>query len=815
MLIDGILASFVGFMALALGRAVLFASAVDWRRDVTVTGLLLLLGILLGIWRLLPRYATRASRNLRQLIGPAVLVFGILLLLSAIYSTLGPHHDHGALPFFSAVYKAVQFFPLNGDPGDLRTRWNWGEWLVALFAVLLFLGVAIQGIVLLFHESLSNARLLLANRHVVICGVGRIGHQLVDDLVNIRNDGRTVVVIERDPEHPDLSWLREQGVVVITGAAQRADVLQKARVRRADEVFVVTGSDEINVECVVELRDQLRGCGRREPLRCHVHLRDRDLASGVRTLLNRAADKNEVPLDVEIFNSIERTVRRLFQDLVVSPERLPAKQGEVAHAVIIGFDEFGQGLAESLATLGHFPNLARLRMTIIDHDLDAKAKAFLARYPRFTRRHPDAPKGKVVVPWWDLSDSTVADQSRDQWDYGSDPGIDHVCNADFLDLGDVDEEVLVRKLAERFKPVGVKPLVFVCFDADQVNFKYAERIAGLRNRLDPQEFPARSTAGGASGPERWPVFVWIPNQRELSEMLSRDSSAPRPFGACFGAVSFGEITASWVDELARFLKFGYTARFPDKGLVKDRVQNEWRSCAETVKGLPFSGGITSGVRPWHCHEDAARHWWNEEKSEAFRTSDRAAAIHAVVKLACLGFKIDPENGGGSRALHDMTAAAKEVIGIGSPADESTCDPDADANRVASADLEKLTVLPRMEHYRWCAERLMAGWRYAPLPAAGPDQGNRKNSLKEQFRHWDLVPFDRLPEGEKGKDNYSVQVLLALAAHAEGLLKVAPLNGRTPPAPVPAVASPAVAAGEALPNGESPSQPSPPPANPTP
>ena len=67
--------------------------------------------------------------------------------------------------------------------------------------------------------------------------------------------------------------------------------------------------------------------------------------------------------------------------------------------------------------------------------------------------------------------------------------------------------------------------------------------------------------------------------------------------------------------------------------------------------------------------------------------------------------------------------------------------------------EQVEILARMEHDRWMAEKLAAGWSYAAI----------RDDVKK--RHPCLVPFEHLPEGEKDKDRQAVQAipdLLALA-----------------------------------------------------
>ena len=68
-------------------------------------------------------------------------------------------------------------------------------------------------------------------------------------------------------------------------------------------------------------------------------------------------------------------------------------------------------------------------------------------------------------------------------------------------------------------------------------------------------------------------------------------------------------------------------------------------------------------------------------------------------------------------------------------------------------VEKKETLWRMEHLRWCADRLIAG--YTPLPLT-PEQ---KKAFEPAFSrvkpvyqlHNLLVPYEDLPQGEKDKD----------------------------------------------------------------
>jgi voltage-gated potassium channel Kch len=629
-------------------------------------------------WR--PRIARAILREADRWSGLAIGVLGILVVvLGCIGFGRADGKDKETVPV--ALYETLQLFAFNAEVAPLRESPLLH--IATVFAVMLAVTVAAKGIALLFHDSYVSLQLRFVSRHIVICGLGRVGRQLIDDLV-VEGDQRTIVVVEPDASNPNLTWARDQGALVVIGDSTKRDVLEEAGVRRACELFIATGSDTSNIECVVEVRDSLKTLGRPSglfrsllPLRCYVHILDRDLADIVRARTDDLGDARESNLlDVEVFNALERTARRLLEDIATSTfddrTMRPVAADEVAHYVMLGFGDFGQTLALRLAELAHFENGRRLRLTIVDRDIQPKATAFVARHPRF-----GPALGQIDA--WDF------DPTADSWSshrYRSaatasqpiDEAIEYVCNAQYLEYCEATDDDFLNKMISSLEEKGTKPAILVCFEDDRQNFALAER---MRSKL-------------ATLKRRYPIFVWIPRQRELSQLLSdqRDRVPSRsgaqsrrlceliPFGQCYGSVSYTEVTKSWSEWLAR--------RIPLVWMTKDNPN--WQPVVEefqTTLKAQDPKGMRVCLSKVELDSIADRLW--ESTNEWARASNRSSAIHTVIKAAVLGWRI-----------------------VGHAASDETPQKDPE-------NPPKLTPidepLRRMEHYRWAAERLLSGWRY--------------------------------------------------------------------------------------------------------
>ena len=87
--------------------------------------------------------------------------------------------------------------------------------------------------------------------HVIVCGYGRFGRVVVDEL---RRHRTTLVVIEKDPEKESI--LIQMGELYILGSALEESTLEQAGVTAASEIVIATASDPDNVFIALSARSK-------------------------------------------------------------------------------------------------------------------------------------------------------------------------------------------------------------------------------------------------------------------------------------------------------------------------------------------------------------------------------------------------------------------------------------------------------------------------------------------------------------------------------------------------------------------------------
>ena len=100
-------------------------------------------------------------------------------------------------------------------------------------------------------RNAMNRKIHQQSGHVIVCGYGRFGTIVVEEL---RRNGMTVVVVEVDPARE--ADLIRADILYVLGSALEEAILEQAGIRSASDVVVATASDPDNVYISLSARSK-------------------------------------------------------------------------------------------------------------------------------------------------------------------------------------------------------------------------------------------------------------------------------------------------------------------------------------------------------------------------------------------------------------------------------------------------------------------------------------------------------------------------------------------------------------------------------
>ena len=282
----------------------------------------------------------------------------------------------------TAFYKAVQLFSLNsgvveGGPTPLLieiARW------MALGSLIGVVWVTVKA---LLGNLRSSLRLTSMKGHLIVCGAGKRGALIARAE---KKRGRRVVVIEADENNAAVGELRKEGVLIVSGNALDATVLQRAGIGRAGRLVAMTGSDEKNLRICSEVHDLLNP--------------DCPLIAGIESWALRSYYRDRLPSSIRLESYLSRAARKLMCEL----GKLAAVDTQMrTRGVRILIEGSGEALQEMIRAAGTLLQVSADNRPVIHvaSALDADRDSFTKRFPAVdlaVEIHWHAENGNQVFP---------------------------------------------------------------------------------------------------------------------------------------------------------------------------------------------------------------------------------------------------------------------------------------------------------------------------------------------------------------------------------------------------------------------------------
>ncbi len=235
------------------------------------------------------RNLDRPLRYTLMCVGGLMVFCTIFLLI--FYRSYIPNPVTGGIEAFTpidALYFTVTILATVGFGDYNFAQQEW--WLKVFGIVLTLLGTASISLLYAFvtnyiisrriEEAMGRNRATNMENHIIICGLGSVGYQVMQGLIK---QGRQVVVIEKSEQARFNSEARNQEVPIIYGDAKLPEVLKAVNIHKAHTIAILTSDDLANLETALSAHAEFHTIAANQNKRLQVVLRvfDNSLAERV------------------------------------------------------------------------------------------------------------------------------------------------------------------------------------------------------------------------------------------------------------------------------------------------------------------------------------------------------------------------------------------------------------------------------------------------------------------------------------------------------------------------------------------------------
>ena len=264
------------------------------------------------------------------------------------------------------------------ESGAVSGPVSWNLEMARLLLPLITAYTAILAGAALFRNQFQMLRLKYIKNHTIICGLGEKGWLIATQL---RESGKTVVVIEIDPENPKIELCREMGMIVLERDATEKANLIKASIMKASYLVAVSGRDSTNAE-IATVAKNVSIRRKREALNCVVHIANPHLCDLLRELT--FGSEAFPTFRLEMFNIYERGARILASEYASFGDIHKTKT-ESPHLLMVGFNDLTENLIINVARSWYETwkgNKISLKITVVDLEAEEKVNRLLVDFPK-------------------------------------------------------------------------------------------------------------------------------------------------------------------------------------------------------------------------------------------------------------------------------------------------------------------------------------------------------------------------------------------------------------------------------------------------
>ncbi|HEX7691021.1 MAG TPA: NAD-binding protein [Sediminibacterium sp.] len=623
-------------------------------------------------------------------------IYPLLILLVFVFSIIGYYQtldkDFNLLGVIFAIFN---FFIMNdADPTAVASN---GFLMAAKYLAAFLVGVSLFTLSYKFVRRLwlSYKIRLTYQHHIVIFSLDPLGYRISKELLG---KGYKVVVVEDNDTNAFIEEIENDGGVVINANPFESKTLDMVGLSNARVCILAYEKDETNIEIAGHISSYSYALFPQNPdpdhevLKLMMHVDDLNNKSVIKDYFD--INNTDEHYDLYTFNLHQLAAQKVYDEF--SPHRF-FRTGSEEHAksiAIIGCDKTAEAFILENIILSHYHAPKPLTIYLVDKDVDVFFHQFAYQYPfhaEFVQLVPvKLLNGNFFANFtWSKEHIEKLSQVKAAYFFGQQDSVIMNTAAAFRQF------LYTQTLSMSQVPLIVSlPEDSGIYDFLNNSTLHKDEVEQLLNNTLNQYYIKRKsdTFSGKS----------IIEEAEMTDTISRVINfyysvlyeLPGILKEKFGA----EISQPVTDDLSNFI-----ISFPDTHATFTEKEFEQAFFAY----LSAKTGVDAGKL---YHAASIKKQWNLLNNRK-KDSNRYAARHMHIKLFIM-----------------------EEIG---------CTPVNRENIVRFYPR-----LASVEHTRWSGEKMVFNYKYGPFPA----DKKEKNILKEVLKiHDQLIPYEKLTQGEKDKD----------------------------------------------------------------
>lgn len=190
------------------------------------------------------------------------------------------------------------------------------------------------------------------NEHIIVCGVGKVGFEVIKFLVS-RGQQLNIVAVEHDSVEPHIDEIRGMEIPVIIGDMQRPKTLKEAGIDRASVLILAAEDDALHMKTMLKVSELIPDT---QKLSIIFRIFDTRLASIANTRSIANVHRNVTLIPIDVSRAIAESVREQLLERSISMN---------SSFTIIGLGKVGFAILRMLLE----SDVPKQRVTIIDKDL--------------------------------------------------------------------------------------------------------------------------------------------------------------------------------------------------------------------------------------------------------------------------------------------------------------------------------------------------------------------------------------------------------------------------------------------------------------